>query len=197
MAEKLKVLAIAGSARNGSVNRKLIRAAAAIAMQQHGIEVAQVDPEAYELPLYNGDLESEQGLPEAALKLKQLFLQHDALLFASPEYNSSISPYLKNIIDWVSRPAENEESLACYKGKVAGLLAASPGALGGLRGLVHLRSILSNISVIVVPQQAAIGGAYEAFDDSGNLKQDSDKKRVTAVVESLVKTARGFKLQQP
>jgi NAD(P)H-dependent FMN reductase len=149
-----------------------------------------IDPREHELPLYNGDLEEEQGLPDAALLLKKAFEGADGLLFCSPEYNSSITPLLKNLIDWVSRPAgDDEPPLSAYRGKVAGLVSASPGALGGLRGLVHLRSILGNIGVHVIPAQYALGGAYGKFDDGGELVDEEALGKLTAVLEELIGTA--------
>ena len=131
------------------------------------------------------DIEREHGTPENATKLKQLFLDHDGLLISSPEYNSSITPLLKNTIDWVSRSAEGEAPLAAYKGKVAALMAASPGGLGGLRGLVHVRSILSSIGVIVLPDQIAVSRAFEAFDDDGQLKDEKQRARAQGLGESV------------
>ena len=164
-----RILALAGSARRDSFNKKLVRIAATAA-ERAGAEVTQLDLADYPLPLYDGDLEAADGLPPSVMKLKQLFLEHDGLMIASPEYNSSVTPLLKNTIDWVSRPAEGEGRLAAYQDKVAVLMATSPGGLGGLRGLVHLRSILQNIGVMVLPDQRAVGGAMEAFDNSGQLK---------------------------
>jgi chromate reductase len=169
---KPKILAFAGSTRRESFNRRLI-AVAAKAAEEAGGEVTLVELVDYPLPLMNQDLEQEEGLPEAAKKLKALFLSHDALLISSPEYNSSITPLTKNVIDWVSRREPGEPRLAAYQGKVAALLAASPGALGGLRGLVHLRSILGNIGVVVLPAQFALSQANEAFDEDGSLKDES------------------------
>lgn len=157
-----KILAFAGSARRDSFNKKLVRVAARGA-EQAGAEVTLIDLADYPLPVYEGDLE-QQGTPENVAKLKELFKAHDGLLLSCPEYNSSITPLLKNTIDWVSRPAEGEPMLAAYQGKVAALLAASPGGLGGLRGLVTVRSILSNIGVVVLPQQYALSKAHEAFE---------------------------------
>jgi NAD(P)H-dependent FMN reductase len=114
---------------------------------------------------------------------KEIMLKHDGLLIAAPEFNSSITPSLKNTIDWVSRPSNGEKALAAYEGKVAAIMSTSPGRLGGLRGLVHLRSILSNIGVLVIPDQVAIGQAHEAFGPDGSL---SDEKR-RASVEGLGK----------
>jgi chromate reductase, NAD(P)H dehydrogenase (quinone) len=150
MSNSPKILALAGSARKGSFNVRLLRIAAD-AVRRSGGDVTLVDLRDYPLPLYDGDLEADEGVPDKAVKLAQLMLDHDALLIASPEYNSSITPLLKNTIDWVSRPSKNIPGLAAFKGKVAALMSASPGALGGLRGLVHVRSILGNIGVIVFP----------------------------------------------
>ena len=171
-----RILALAGSARADSYNHRLVQVAADGA-RGAGADVTVLDLKQYPLPIFDEDLE-RTGVPENVAKLKQLFLDHDGLLIASPEYNSSITPLLKNVIDWVSRPAEGEASLAAYKGKVAALMAASPGGLGGLRGLVHVRSILSSIGVIVLPDQIAVSRAFEAFDDEGRLKDEKQQARV-------------------
>jgi len=185
----LKVLVFAGSAREDSFNKKLARAAAEYA-KEAGAEATVVDLRDFPMPLYDGDLEASEGIPENADKLYELFKAHDALLIASPEYNSSISPLLKNTIDWVSRAREGDPPLAAYVRKVAGLMAASPGQLGGLRGLVHLRSILGNIGVLVIPQQVAVGGAHEAFAPDGSLSDEGQAKRVSEMVASLVSVTR-------
>ncbi|HYF37755.1 MAG TPA: NAD(P)H-dependent oxidoreductase, partial [Prosthecobacter sp.] len=162
-----KILAFAGSTRTGSFNKKLIRIAADAA-RTAGADVTLIDLRDYPLPLFDGDLEDAQGLPENAKKLKELFNSHDALLISAPEYNSSITGVLKNTIDWVSREATDDEpALRDFTGKTATLLSASPGALGGLRGLVHLRALLGNIGVIVLPDQVSVPKAHEAFDETG------------------------------
>ena len=151
MSNPVRILAFAGSTRVDSFNKKLVKIAAAGAGKA-GAEVALIDLRDFALPLYDGDLEDRDGLPANAKKLKQLFLAHDGLLLSCPEYNSGITPMLKNTIDWVSRAeTDDEKPLACYAGKVAGLMSASPGALGGLRGLVQVRAILGNIKVLVLP----------------------------------------------
>lgn len=181
-----KILAFAGSTRTASYNKQLVRFAADTA-RAAGAEVTLVDLRDYPLPLYDGDLEEQQGLPENAKKLKAIFREHDALLIASPEYNSSITGVLKNTLDWVSRgETDDEPALAAYQGKAAALISASPGALGGLRGLVHLRAILGNIGVIVLPDQVAVSKAYEAFDEKGGLKDERTAKQVTRVAQGLV-----------
>lgn len=185
-----KILAFAGSTRTESYNKKLIRIAADAA-RAGGAEVTLIDLRDYPLPLFDGDLEDAEGLPENAKKLKALFNSHDALLIASPEYNSSISGVLKNTLDWVSRQeTDDEPALRDFKGKVATLLSASPGALGGLRGLVHVRAILGNIGVIVLPNQVAVSKAHEAFDETGKLKEERMAKQVAGTVNDLAKFLR-------
>ncbi len=179
-----RILAFAGSARKDSFNKKLLRVAARAA-EEAGAEVTLLDMAEYPLPLYDGDLESRDGLPTNAVKLKRLFLDHDGLMIAAPEYNSSITPLLKNTIDWVSRPADGEGPLAAYKNKVAVLMAASPGGLGGLRGLVHVRAILQNIGVIVLPDQRAVSGAGNAFDETGQLKDEKLRQSVQSLGAKL------------
>lgn len=180
-----RILAFAGSIRRASVNRQLI-AAAARYVAEAGAEATVVDLRDFPMPIYDGDLEASSGLPEGAQRLKALMREHHGFLIASPEFNSSITPLLKNTLDWCSRPSPAE----CYAGKVAGLLAASPGALGGLRGLVTVRSILSNIGVLVVPQQVAIAKAHEAFDAAGALKDERHAAQVRDVAFAVAKLAR-------
>jgi chromate reductase, NAD(P)H dehydrogenase (quinone) len=187
MPSTVKILAFAGSLRKESFNKKLVKIACEGA-KQAGAEVTYIDLKDYPLPIYDEDLEKTDGLPENAKKLKQMFLEHQALLLACPEYNSSITGVLKNVIDWVSRPQSGEKPLACFDGKVASLLAASPGAFGGLRGLVTVRSILGNIKVTVLPEQLAVATAHEAFDENGNLKDSKQKESAAAIGRSLAET---------
>jgi chromate reductase len=172
-----KVLAFAGSTRTDSYNKRLVKIAVAGA-RAAGAEVTLIDLRDFPLPLFDGDLEAREGLPPNGRKLKDLFLAHHGLLIAAPEYNSSITAVLKNTIDWVSRPVPGEAPLACFNGKVACLMSASPGVLGGLRGLVHVRAILGNIKVLVLPDQIAVAKASEAFNSDGSLK---DPKQQAAV----------------
>jgi len=189
-----RILAFAGSVRRESYNRRLIRVAAAGA-EQAGGKVTLVELGDYPLPLFDQDLESEQGAPDNAVRLKQLFAAHDGLLIASPEYNGSISPLLKNVIDWVSRPGKGEPSLAVYRGKAAALMSVSPGGLGGLRGLVHVRAILGNIGVLVLPDQVAVPDAANAFADDDRLLDDQRQAKVKGLGANLVEMLR--KLQSP
>ena len=178
-----RILAFAASTRSESFNKKLV-AITAQGARQAGAEVTLIDLKDFPLPLFDQDLEAEQGMPENGKKLKKLFIDHDGLLIASPEYNSSFPAVLKNALDWVSRPAPNEPPLVGFKGKVATLMSTSPGALGGLRGLVHVRSILGSIGVIVLPDQIAVAKAHEAFHADGSLKDPKQQ----AGIEGLGKT---------
>lgn len=181
-----KILAFAGSARKGSYNKMLVKVAVEGA-RRAGAEVTLIDLLDFPLPVYNQDDEEEKGLPENALKLKELFKAHQGLLISSPENNSSVSALLKNTIDWVSRTAEGERPLACFIDKVAALVSASPGGLGGLRGLVHLRAILSNINVLVLPDQMAVGKAEEAFAEDGSLKDAKQKNGIEKIGAKLAR----------
>lgn len=182
-----KILALAGSTRRKSWNKKLV-AFAAERCRQHGMEVTLIDLSDYSLPLFDGDLEDEHGPPEAATRLYKMMKEHHGLLLSCPEYNSSITGVLKNTIDWISRPRAGEPPLAAFTGKVAGLLSASPGALGGMRGLVHVRSILSNIGVLVIPTQASLSNVQDAFDASGAIHDEKIARRIEGVVTQLVQT---------
>jgi NAD(P)H-dependent FMN reductase len=180
MTQTPKILAFAGSTRSESYNKRLVRIAA-LAGEAAGAQVTLVDLRDYPMPLYDGDLEAQHGIPEQALAFKDLMRGHRGLLLACPEYNSSLSAVLKNAIDWVSRPVEGEAPLECFKGKVVSLMSASPGGLGGLRGLVHVRAILGNLGCIVLPDQVAVPAAHQAFDGSGHLV-DAERH---AAVEAL------------
>jgi NAD(P)H-dependent FMN reductase len=180
MAEPVRVLGLAGSTRAGSLNKRLVQVALAGAAEA-GAEPRFVDLADYRMPVYDGDAEARDGLPEPARQLKRAFMAHDALLIASPEYNGSLTAVLKNTLDWISRPQEGEPTLAAFDGKVAGLLSASPGSLGGLRGLAHLRQILSGIRVLVIPDQFALARAGDAFDAADQLAdpdQDAAARRI-------------------
>lgn len=179
-----KIIAFAGSTRETSYNKLLVKIAAEGA-RSAGAEVTYVDLRDLPMPIYDGDLEEKEGIPENARKFKELLIAHQGMLIASPEYNSSITPVLKNAIDWASRPLPGEPMLACFRDKVAALMSASPGALGGLRGLVHVRSILGNIGVLVLPDQRAISKAYEAFDADGKLKDSEQQAGIEKIGSKL------------
>lgn len=205
-----RVLVMSGSSRTGSYNRKLAALAAQAARVQ-GAEVTEVDLRALALPVYDGDLEAQGPLPTGALELRRLFAAHEAVLIAAPEYNAFVTPLLVNALDWTSRvPAEGDGSpssegtqaglgaarrlpagLAAMNGTVAGLLSASPGALGGLRGLIFLRAFLSaSLGMLVVPETQSVGQAHQAFDAAGALHDARQQAGVERVVAAVLRAAR-------
>ncbi|KAB2855380.1 MAG: NAD(P)H-dependent oxidoreductase [Sphingopyxis terrae] len=165
-----KIAVVVGSTREGSFNRALGRLAIR-ALEAQGAEVTDVDLASFDLPLYSAAIESG-AFPADAERLKRVFAAQDGLLFVSPEYNGSVSPLLKNAIDWASRPTGDEGlvALVAYRGKATAIMSASVSPFGGLRGLIHLRHILSTVQTLVIPEQVLIPNAHAAFDESGALK---------------------------
>jgi NAD(P)H-dependent FMN reductase len=173
-----RILAFGGSLRRDSFNQKLV-AAAAEGAREAGAEVTVIALRDYPLPVFDQDLETAEGIPAAARQLKQLFREHQGLIIASPEYNGSITAALKNALDWVSRAeSDDEPPLVAFTGKTAILCSASPGALGGLRGLVHARAILGNLGVTVLPDQIAVSQAHAAFGSDGSLTDPKQAAKV-------------------
>lgn len=186
----IKVLVFAGSARAGSFNKKLVRVAAECA-RKAGAEATFMDLRDFPLPVFDQDLEASlmpAEQPEAK-KIKDLMRAHDAFIIASPENNSSYSALLKNVFDWASRLREGEKPHEAYGDKPVAILSASPGALGGIRGLQTLRLLLGNIRMIVLPDMLAVGNADKAFDYTGALKDPKQNEALENVVARLVKTA--------
>ena len=187
-----RVLVFAGSARRESLNKKLARVGAR-AVRDAGGEATFLDLDDYPMPVYHGDLEAEEGMPENAQKVRSLFLAHDALLVASPENNQSIAALLKNVIDWLSRDVADgkgaNSGLAPYRGKVAGIMNATPGPYGGVRHLYHLRQVLSGLGVLVLPQQVQLAHADQAFDEAGTLIDARAAKALATLARNLVDVA--------
>jgi len=179
-----RVLAFAGALRKGSFNRKLIALGAERA-HAHGAEVDLLDLAEVMMPLYDGDLEAASGLPPGAVEFRRRLSLASAVIISTPEYNSSIPGTLKNAIDWASRPPNQP-----WRGKVALLLAASPGLGGGARVLPDLRKVLSGIGVLVIAGQLGLARAGEAFDDAGKLKAEALAKELDRVVGELVDVTR-------
>jgi len=167
----INILAFSGSTRSGSYNKKILEYAVKGA-RDAGANVTVIDLRDFTLPLYDGDLENNDGLPINCIKLQNLFLKHQGLLLALPEYNSSVSGVFKNTIDWVSRPIqEKKETLSCFNNKTVALMSASTGKLGGIRVLAHARSILENINAMVIPKQICVESADKVFDYRGVLQE--------------------------
>jgi chromate reductase, NAD(P)H dehydrogenase (quinone) len=182
---EIKVLAVAGSTRDDSVNKKLVTEAAHLARQM-GSKVTIIDLKDYPMPLYDADVEANQGMPIKGKQLRQLMIQSQVILIASPEYNGSLSGVLKNAIDWASRSEEGVSSREAFKGKKFGIMSASPGSGGGSRGLVHLKQIIENIGGTVIDQQVVIPDAYHAFDEQGCIKNPSQKAQLQQQIQAAV-----------
>ncbi len=188
-----KIIALSGSTRTGSYNKMLVKIAAEGA-RAAGADVSYIDLKDYPMPIYDGDLEEKGGLPVNARKLKDLFLENQGLLIASPENNGSFTAVLKNAIDWLSRPVKGSPPLECFVNKYAVLMGTSTGYWGAVRSVIQLRHVLGHIRVTVLPDQVNIPNAEGAFESDGSLK---DKKRHEAVkalgkvlTESLTKLGR-------
>lgn len=188
----IKLLAFSGSLRKQSFNQSIVRAAAAGA-EKAGASVTVVHLSDYAAELFNEDNEATSGIPPQAQKLKELMIAHDGFLIATPEYNSGYSAALKNAIDWASRKSEGETALQAFKGKTATIMAASPGALGGIRGLVPLRMLLGNIGMHVHPGQQAIGGVAKLLNDAGEVIDEKTLQKLHALGEQAVQHTKALK----
>jgi len=178
------LIALSGSLKASSWNRLLVEIAAQEA-ERLGAQVVRIHLADYPLPLFSEDLEAE-GTPSQVNDLKGQFASAQGILLASPEYNGSISGVLKNTIDWLSRPGDDATMGSAFAGKAVGLMATSPGGLGGLRGLNHVRDILFNLGALVHPKQVAIGSSFSAFDDAGQLLNEQQAQTVKAIAGNIV-----------
>ena len=184
----MKVLVFAGSTRSASFNRKLAREVADMT-RARGAEVTHLELGDYDVPMYNADLEA-RGTPADVMKLKQLFWEHPAWIVCTPEYNASYPALVKNTLDWLSSPVKSDpvwnDDFRFSRGKVVGVLSASPGALGGLRSQSHLIPLLLNLHCWVAPQTYALSRAGDAFDEQGRLKEESARKRAGSVIDQVL-----------
>lgn len=190
MPTTVRLLFLAGSARKGSFNKKLADLGASVA-EANGITATRLDLGDYPMPLYDGDLEAAEGPPENAVKLRHLFALHSGVFIAAPEYNSSITPLLKNTLDWMSRVREGDTNpLEVFRTRVFAIGSASPGALGGLRGLNTVRQVLElGLGALVLPEQFAIPRAADAFDEHGHLKAKDQQETFKALIQKLARAA--------
>src|SRR3984885_492663 len=182
----LKILVIPGSLRTGSHNARLA-AAAAYQFVQAGAEVTRISLADFPLPIYDGDLQSKSGVPKNAINLKRMIGAHHGVLMVTPEYNSSVPPLVKNVIDWVTRVQDVQESRGqVFRGRAFAIAAASEGRLGGSRALAALRLILSPCPALVIPSQLSLSFAGEAYDDMDRLKHPADIEALNALVRQLI-----------
>jgi NAD(P)H-dependent FMN reductase len=187
MADNVRLLFFAGSTREGSLNRKLAEAARSIAADR-GHEAHIISLSDYDMPIYNGDLEKREGPPEAAFQLMELMKNYQGIFIASPEYNASVTPLLKNTIDWLSRAEGRVDPPgSLFKTRAFGIGSASNGVYGGMRSLITLRQVLtiSSIGAIVIPEQVAVGGASTAFDENGALVSERPRKMLETAIDKL------------
>ncbi|MGM4894804.1 NAD(P)H-dependent oxidoreductase [Tardiphaga sp. 709] len=189
----IKILVIPGSLRTGSLNAKL--AAVAIdALVRADVDATRISLGDFPLPIYDGDLESNSGVPKPALDLKRMISAHHGVLIVTPEYNASLPPLVKNTIDWVSRVEDTHESKGqVFRERPFAIAAASNGRLGGARCLQALRLVLSACRAMVIPNQLTLAFAGEAYDDMDRLKHAADKDAMMAMVRQLIDVAQQMK----
>lgn len=187
----VKVLAIAGSTREASINKKLLVDATDIARKM-GAEVTLINLNDYPIPFYDEDLEAKHGMPNKAKQLRKQMVESNVILIATPEYNGSLPAVLKNVIDWASRAEAGGPSRDAFQGKVFVIMSTSPGGGGGARVLGHLKTIIENIGGKVVEQQIAVPNGFTAFDAQGHLTDPAIRKNL----ESAIRTAIGPKDQK-
>jgi NAD(P)H-dependent FMN reductase len=155
--------------------------------------VETFDLKTHPLPLFDQDLEAQEGMPRNAQVLREKILLADAVLLACPEYNASVTPLLKNALDWASRTDAASGTGNAWQGKVVGLISASPGPVGGIRGLYVVRQSLLNVNALVISEQAGVGSAFQAFDDEGNLKDERSSGFLDTVIQRLIAVSSAFK----
>ncbi|WP_163264958.1 NADPH-dependent FMN reductase [Chelativorans alearense] len=186
-----KILVFAGSIRSGALSGKTADAAVKeLALQ--GAEVTRISLADYPLPILNQDLEREKGVPENAVKLAHMLAAHDGLLIATPEYNSSLPPLLKNTIDWISRVKADAQgrSLRAFRGKPVALCSSSDGGYAGARAIIHLRGVLVHCQAEVITPQCSVSRAQEAFDENGDFLEERLQKAMAKVCRTLIERAR-------
>lgn len=182
MASGVRILAVAGSRRAGSYNALLLRAAARGAEHEE-TAVDYLDWQDYAMPLFDGD--QDVPVPATVLAFREQIKTHQGLLVSCPEYNGSLTPLLKNAIDWSSQTMPGEPPHFCFRNKVVALLSASPGRLGGLRGLGHVRDIFTHLGATVLAEQYALPEASRAFDDAGELIDLNSRAAAEAIGRRL------------
>lgn len=183
------IAVFSGSARNGSFNTQLAKCAASL-LSSSGAKTKVLDLSSYNLPIYSQDLESTEGISPDVKQLKEDLQSADGWVYCSPEYNGSMTPLFVNAMTWASRGDPEGKMYATFQDKVAIVVAASPGAMGGLRGINPTRQLLTNLGVNVLPHSVAVGGAFKAFDKGGNLKDEKQSAMMENACSELFIHAR-------
>ncbi|MBX3596633.1 MAG: NAD(P)H-dependent oxidoreductase [Rhizobiaceae bacterium] len=183
-----RILLFAGSIRTGAYSGK-VAAAAQKELALQGAEVTRISLGDYPLPIMNQDLETEEGVPENAIKLARLFASHDAVMICTPEYNGSIPPLLKNAIDWISRAKENGKPIRAFSGRIGCICCSSNGHFAGIRSASHLRQVLAHIQMDVIASQVSVPNAGEAFDQNGDFKEERLRNGMNRTCKALIETA--------
>lgn len=184
-AQNRKIIAIAASLREDSYNKKLVNQAAEIARKM-GAEVTIVNLKDLDIPFYDSDLEKSKGMPENAKKLRDLMIQSDGIVIATPEYNVSIPAVLKNAIDWATRSELGQSSRDAFKGKKFAIMGASAGKSGGAKALEHLRSVIEAIGGEMVSGEVRVGQAYNQFNSDGSLKNQKIQQELSLEIGQLL-----------
>jgi len=179
----MSLLVLSGSVRKDSFHTKLARAAADV-LQTQAIPHTVLNLADYPLPIYDGDVEA-QGLPDFARTLRKRFSEHAGFIIANPEYNGSVTPLLKNVLDWVSRKDEASKHHEPYANKTALLISTSPGSLAGQRALRHTREILTSLGTLVLPQHVAVPNAFQAFSLEGLLIDEKQSQILKTQIDAL------------
>ena len=185
-----RILSFAGSSRAGSLTQTLLAFTAA-QVRAAGGEVTEVDLRALDLPIYDGDLERERGLPDGAVRFRQMVKEHPALLIGVTEYNGGVTPLLKNAIDWASRPHGDEPNLSAIRGKVVGMVSCSAGLLGGSRAQAHLRQSFQVMGCLLVPETVTVPHAETAFEN-GEPKDAGVREFVRVFAQRFVAAVSRF-----
>ena len=188
LSAEVKILAISGSTRKGSYNKKLVRLAAEIATEK-GATVTVIDLKDYPMPFYDGDLEAEIGLPENAKILRAKMIESDGVIISTPEYNGSISGVLKNTIDWLSR-SDWKFNLDAFMNKPFALMSTSVGKRGGQSALDHLAYVIEHIEGQVIPTKVSVPNGHTAFDEQGHLKDGAKAKELDKEIDELIRQAK-------
>lgn len=183
---EINVLAFAGSTSSTSYNKMLVKLAGSMA-EKSGAKVTYIDLKDFDMPFYDADLESTKGMPENAKKLRKLLMDSDAIIISTPEYNASVPAVLKNAIDWASRGEDGKPSRAGFIGKKFALMSASPGKGGGSIGLAHLSEIIESIGGAIIKPQVTVGTAHNAFDESGELRDEMLNTQLKIEIQHLIK----------